>query len=73
LNNFRAVVSIAGEPTLISHDFTPETERRRLQKLAEQHPDLLADEFCPLQFAQRVTRKDVGTQMLFRDSGMEGW
>ena len=57
----------------MSTDFNPEYERRRLQSIAEQHPDLLGDEFCPRQFTQRVTRKDLGNQMLYRDSRMEGW
>ena len=69
----RAVLSISGEPVVMSTDFNPEYERRRLQSIAEQHPDLLGDEFCPRQFTQRVTRKDLGNQMLYRDSRMEGW
>ena len=69
----RAVISLAGEPIVMSTDFTPEYERRRIQSIAEQHPDLLGNEFCSTQFTQRVTRKDVGTRMLYRDSMMEGW
>ncbi|XP_067932523.1 protein phosphatase 1H-like [Watersipora subatra] len=69
----RAVMSLAGEAITMSTDFTPEYERRRLQSIAERHPDLLGNDFCPTQFTQRVTRKDVGTQMLYRDSMMEGW
>ena len=69
----RAILSISGEPVVMSTDFNPEYERRRLQSIAEQHPDLLGDEFCPRQFTQRVTRKDLGNQMLYRDSRMEGW
>ena len=66
-------MSLAGEAVTMSTDFTPEYERRRLQSIAERHPDLLGNDFCPTQFTQRVTRKDVGTQMLYRDSMMEGW
>lgn len=62
-----------GEVIAMSSDFTPESERRRIQQIAEQHPDLLGDEFCSKQFVQRVTRKDINTQMLYRDSRMEGW
>lgn len=70
---FRAVMSICGQPVVMSHDFTPESERRRLQTIAEQSPHLTGEEFCPRQFTHRLSRKDIGSQTLYRDSRMEGW
>lgn len=69
----RAVGIISGQAKALSRDFTPERERRRLQQLAEQQPQLLGNEFCSRQFVQRVTSKDLGTEVLYRDSRMEGW
>lgn len=57
----------------MSSDFTPLTERRRLQAIANQKPELLGDDFTSLEYQKRVQRKDLGKMLLFRDSNMSGW
>lgn len=57
----------------MSSDFTPLTERRRLQAIAKQKPELLGNDFTSLEYQKRVQRKDLGKMLLFRDSNMSGW
>eukprot|EP00064_Thunnus_orientalis_P007472 superscaffoldBa00000834_g7493 len=53
----RAIIIRAGEVIPMSTEFTPESERQRLQFL----------------FPRRVQRKEVGKRMLYRDFTMSGW
>ncbi|XP_054633499.1 protein phosphatase 1H [Dunckerocampus dactyliophorus] len=69
----RAVIIRGGEVTPMSREFTPESERRRLQFLAYMQPHLLGNEFTHLEFPRRVQRKEVGKRMLYRDFTMSGW
>ncbi|XP_053741260.1 protein phosphatase 1H isoform X1 [Synchiropus splendidus] len=69
----RAVIIRAGEVIPMSTEFTPESERQRLQFLAYMQPHLLGNEFTHLEFARRVQRKEVGKRMLYRDYTMSGW
>lgn len=69
----RAIICRGGEVIQMSSDFTPLTERRRLQAIANQRPELLGDEFTSLEYQKRVQRKDLGKMLLFRDSNMSGW
>ncbi|XP_078465548.1 protein phosphatase 1H-like [Lampetra planeri] len=69
----RAIIIRGGEIISISSEFTPETERQRLQFLAHLQPHLLGDEFTALEFSRRVQKKDVGKRMLYRDHSMAGW
>jgi len=70
-NKFRA------EP--LSFDFTPESDRRRIQEIAFLKPELLVDKksgekvFSRLQFARKLSPADVGKQVLYRDYYMSGW
>lgn len=57
----------------MSTEFTPETERQRIQHLAFIYPKLLADEFTRLEFPRRLKGDDVGQKVLYRDYSMEGW
>ncbi|XP_074054225.1 protein phosphatase 1M [Macrotis lagotis] len=57
----------------LSSEFTPETERQRLQHLAFIHPGLLANEFTRLEFPRRLKSEDLGQKVLFRDYNMNGW
>ncbi|XP_028907654.1 protein phosphatase 1M isoform X4 [Ornithorhynchus anatinus] len=57
----------------LSSEFTPETERQRIQYLAFVYPKLLADEFTRLEFPRRLKGDDVGQKVLYRDYGMTGW
>ncbi|XP_061577106.1 protein phosphatase 1H [Cololabis saira] len=69
----RAIVIRAGEVIPMSAEFTPESERQRLQFLAYMQPHLLGNEFTHLEFPRRVQRKEVGKKMLYRDFTMSGW
>ncbi|KAJ6651091.1 hypothetical protein lerEdw1_000816 [Lerista edwardsae] len=57
----------------MSTEFTPETERQRIQHLAFIDPNLLADEFTRFEFPRRLKGDDVGQKVLYRDYSMEGW
>ncbi|XP_061919266.1 protein phosphatase 1H-like isoform X2 [Entelurus aequoreus] len=69
----RAVIIRGGEVIPMSREFTPESERQRLQFLAFMQPHLLGNEFTHLEFPRRVQKKDVGKRMLYRDFTMSGW
>lgn len=57
----------------MSFDFTPVSERQRLQQLGYQKPHLLGSEYTHFDFCRRPLRKDVGKRMLYRDAHMTGW
>ncbi|XP_066997041.1 protein phosphatase 1H isoform X1 [Anabrus simplex] len=57
----------------LSHDFTPETERHRIRRLAALQPQLLGGEFTHLDYSRRLTAKDLGKRVLYRDAYMTGW
>ncbi|MBN3317563.1 PPM1H phosphatase, partial [Atractosteus spatula] len=69
----RAIIIRNGEIIPMSSEFTPESERQRLQFLAYMQPHLLGNEFTHLEFPRRVQRKEVGKKMLYRDFSMTGW
>ncbi|KAG7230913.1 hypothetical protein INR49_024941 [Caranx melampygus] len=62
----RAIIIRAKEVIPMSAEFTPESERQRLQFLAYMQPHLLGNEFTHLEFPRRVQRKEVGKRMLYR-------
>jgi len=57
----------------MSYDFTPVTERARLQTLGRLAPQLLGAEYTWLEYVRRPTRRDIGSRMLYRDAHMTGW
>ncbi|XP_067424192.1 protein phosphatase 1M [Emydura macquarii macquarii] len=57
----------------LSSEFTPETERQRIQHLAFLYPKLLADEFSRFEFPRRLKGDDIGQKVLYRDYFMTGW
>ncbi|XP_023647231.2 protein phosphatase 1H [Paramormyrops kingsleyae] len=69
----RAIIIRGGEIIPMSTEFTPESERQRLQFLAYMQPHLLGNEFTHLEFPRRVQRKEIGKRMLYRDFTMNGW
>nr|XP_006130276.1 protein phosphatase 1H isoform X2 [Pelodiscus sinensis] len=69
----RAIIIRNKEVIPMSSEFTPESERQRLQYLAFMQPHLLGNEFTHLEFPRRVQRKEVGKRMLYRDFNMTGW
>ncbi|XP_048354693.1 protein phosphatase 1J isoform X3 [Sphaerodactylus townsendi] len=69
----RAIVIRNGEIIPMSREFTPETERQRLQFLGFLRPELLGNEFTHLEFPRRIQHKELGKKMLYRDQTMNGW
>uniref|UniRef100_A0A669ESW2 Protein phosphatase 1H n=1 Tax=Oreochromis niloticus TaxID=8128 RepID=A0A669ESW2_ORENI len=69
----RAIIIRNNEIIPMSTEFTPESERQRLQFLGFMQPHLLGNEFTHLEFPRRVQRKEVGKRMLYRDFTMNGW
>ena len=57
----------------MSMDFTPETDRQRLQRLAYLQPQLLGKYFGRLEYQRRLRKKDIGHRVLYRDRHMLGW
>ncbi|ERE76473.1 protein phosphatase 1M [Cricetulus griseus] len=69
----RAILVRRDEIRVLSTEFTPETERQRIQQLAFIYPELLAGEFTRLEFPRRLKGDDLGEKVLFRDHHMNGW
>ncbi|XP_030064427.1 protein phosphatase 1M isoform X2 [Microcaecilia unicolor] len=69
----RAIIIKKQSILQLSNEFTPETERQRLQYLAFIYPEYLADEFTRFEFPRRLKRKDLGQKVLYRDYCMAGW
>uniref|UniRef100_H3BEG9 Protein phosphatase, Mg2+/Mn2+ dependent 1J n=1 Tax=Latimeria chalumnae TaxID=7897 RepID=H3BEG9_LATCH len=69
----RAIIIRNGEIIPMSCEFTPETERQRLQYLGYLKPELLGNEFTHIEFPRRIQHKELGKKMLFRDHTMTGW
>ncbi|XP_049718262.1 protein phosphatase 1M isoform X2 [Loxodonta africana] len=69
----RAILVRRDEVRPLSSEFTPETERQRIQQLAFFYPELLAGEFTRLEFPRRLKGDDLGQKVLFRDHHMNGW
>lgn len=59
--------------TELSMDFTPETDRKRLQTLAYLQPQLLGKYFGRIEYQRRLRKKDIGQRILYRDRHMSGW
>ena len=57
----------------MSMDFTPETDRIRLQALAYLQPQLLGNYYGRLEFQRRLRKKDIGSKVLCRDRYTNGW
>ncbi|XP_078054011.1 protein phosphatase 1H-like isoform X2 [Mustelus asterias] len=69
----RAILIRGGETIPLSNEFTPESERQRLQYLGYLQPHLLGNEFTHLEFPRRIQHREIGRKMLFRDYSMTGW
>ncbi|XP_068946454.1 protein phosphatase 1J isoform X2 [Petaurus breviceps papuanus] len=69
----RAIIVRNGDIIPMSREFTPETERQRLQLLGFLKPELLGNEFTHLEFPRRVQPKELGQRILYRDQSMTGW
>ncbi|XP_059085259.1 protein phosphatase 1H-like [Tigriopus californicus] len=69
----RGVLCRNKTPYPMSFDFTPVSERQRLQQLGFQKPQLLGNEYTHVDYCRRPLRNDVGKKMLYRDAHMTGW
>jgi serine/threonine protein phosphatase PrpC len=69
----RAVIIRDGQIIEMSLDFTPETDRQRIQTIAHMQPHLLGDKFCRFQFERFLDSTNIGDRMLYRDYNMTGW
>ncbi|XP_067913605.1 protein phosphatase 1H-like [Heterodontus francisci] len=69
----RAILIRNGETIPLSNEFTPESERQRLQYLGYLQPHLLGNEFTHLEFPRRIQHREIGRMMLYRDYSMTGW
>jgi serine/threonine protein phosphatase PrpC len=69
----RAVLTRASRAYPMSYDFTPVSERQRLQTLGRLAPHLLGQEYTWLEYLRRPARRDIGSRMLYRDAHMTGW
>lgn len=69
----RAIIIHNDEVIPMSNEFTPESERQRLQYLGLLRPELLGNEFTHMEFPRRIQHKELGKKMLYRDHTMTGW
>ncbi|XP_074406329.1 protein phosphatase 1M [Zonotrichia albicollis] len=69
----RAILVLKDSIVPMSSEFTPESERQRIQHLAFLFPKLLDGEFTRFEFPRRLKGDDVGHKVLYRDYFMEGW
>lgn len=69
----RAIIVRNNEVIPMSNEFTPESERQRLQYLGFLKPELLGNEFTHIEFPRRIQHNELGKKMLFRDHTMTGW
>lgn len=83
----RAVLVTGDRVEAQSTDFTPTSERKRLQHLvsmsiyralltfsqAYRQPDLIGNSFTRLEYSRYLTRKDLKRRVLYRDWYMDGW
>ncbi|KAM4893990.1 protein phosphatase 1M [Sylvia borin] len=69
----RAILVLKDNIVPMSSEFTPESERQRIQHLAFLFPKLLDGEFTRFEFPRRLKGDDVGQKVLYRDYFMEGW
>jgi protein phosphatase 1H len=49
-----------------SYDHTPDTERGRIMKLGKTVPELLGNEYIPMEYAKKPMTKDLGTRILYK-------
>uniref|UniRef100_A0A8C5DKS3 Protein phosphatase 1H-like n=1 Tax=Gouania willdenowi TaxID=441366 RepID=A0A8C5DKS3_GOUWI len=69
----RAIIIRNSEVIPMTNEFTPESERQRLQYLGFLRPELLGNEFTHIEFPRRIQYGELGKKMLYRDYSMTGW
>ncbi|CAH0561949.1 unnamed protein product [Brassicogethes aeneus] len=69
----RAIICKNEEFLPISMDFTPENERDRIRKLADEQPALLGTNFTSREYTQQPRSDDLGKTIMYREAHMKGW
>ncbi|XP_060537283.1 protein phosphatase 1H isoform X2 [Cylas formicarius] len=69
----RAIICRGNSFQPMSMDFTPENERDRIRRLAEEQPSLLGKEFTSKEYIKQPKSGDLGKTVMFRDAYMKGW
>ncbi|KAG7493946.1 phosphatase 1H-like [Solea senegalensis] len=69
----RAIIIRNSKVIAMTNEFTPESERQRLQYLGFLRPELLGNEFTHIEFPRRIQHSELGKKMLYRDHSMTGW
>ncbi|XP_058488683.1 protein phosphatase 1H [Solea solea] len=69
----RAIIIRNNKVIAMTNEFTPESERQRLQYLGFLRPELLGNEFTHIEFPRRIQHSELGKKMLYRDHSMTGW
>uniref|UniRef100_A0A3P8WCB1 Protein phosphatase, Mg2+/Mn2+ dependent, 1J n=1 Tax=Cynoglossus semilaevis TaxID=244447 RepID=A0A3P8WCB1_CYNSE len=69
----RAIIIRNNTVIPMTNEFTPESERQRLQYLGFLRPELLGNEFTHIEFPRRIQHSELGKKMLYRDHTMTGW
>ncbi|XP_050314437.1 protein phosphatase 1H [Anthonomus grandis grandis] len=69
----RAIICKNEKHFPMSMDFTPENERDRIRRLAQEQPALLGKEFTAKEYLGSLRSGDLGKTVMFRDAYMKGW
>uniref|UniRef100_A0A7E4ZUG5 PPM-type phosphatase domain-containing protein n=1 Tax=Panagrellus redivivus TaxID=6233 RepID=A0A7E4ZUG5_PANRE len=69
----RAIMVAPNKVHLLSNDFNPVYERKRLQQIAYKNNDVIAQHFSRLEYSRYLTSKDLNRKVLYRDWYMDGW
>ncbi|VDN03417.1 unnamed protein product [Thelazia callipaeda] len=69
----RALLITTDNIQQLSQDFTPATERKRLQFIAYKNPDLISKYFSRYEYSRFLTRNDLRRKVFYRDWFMDGW
>ncbi|KAF5289283.1 hypothetical protein FQR65_LT11904 [Abscondita terminalis] len=69
----RAVICNGEDFQPLSVDFTPENEKDRIRRLAEEQPSLLGKLFTFREYIKKPNSEDLGKPIMYRDAHMRGW
>ncbi|CAG9759798.1 unnamed protein product [Ceutorhynchus assimilis] len=69
----RAIICKDDQYFPMSMDFTPENERDRIRRLAQEQPFLLGKEFTANEYLGQPKSSDLGKTVMYRDAYMKGW
>ncbi|KAF7267115.1 protein phosphatase 1H [Rhynchophorus ferrugineus] len=69
----RAIICKDDKFIPMSMDFTPENEKDRIRRLAQDQPILLGKDFTSKEYLAQPKSSDLGKTVMFRDAYMKGW